>query len=169
MEINNVLKNPYALEYLAELGGAQSIDVVSILAKSGELDEFKLSETLSQDIKAVRKVLYRLHNEKVVSFKRKKDQETGWTVYIWKLELERFVDILQKRRVEALVELEEKLMFEKKNQFFKCVNGCSRMPFDKAFELEFKCPECNKQLNFIDNSKIVVQLEKYVSRLKVAG
>ncbi len=169
MEINAVLKNPYALEYLAELGGAQSIDLVSLLAKNGELDEFKLSEMLTQDIKAVRKVLYRLHNEKVVSFKRKKDQETGWTVYIWRLELERLIEVLHRRRVEALVKLEENLMFEKKNQFFRCVNGCSRMPFDKAFELEFKCSECGKQLNFIDNSNIVMQLEKYVSRLKIAG
>ena len=169
MEIGNVLRNPYALEYLAELGGAQSIDIVSLLAKNGELDEFKLSELLTQDIKAVRKILYRLHNEKVVSFKRKKDQETGWTVYIWKLEFGKLLELLNKRKIEAVVELEEKLMFEKENQFFRCVNGCTRLPFDKSFELEFKCPECGKQLNFIDNSKIVMQLERYISKMRVAG
>jgi transcription initiation factor TFIIE subunit alpha len=169
MEIKSVLRNPYALEFLAELGGAQSIDIVGLLAKNGELDEFKLSELLTHDIKAVRKILYRLHNEKIVSFKRKKDQETGWTVYIWKLELKKLRILLEKKKVDALIDLEEKLIFEKENQFFRCVNGCSRLPFDKAFELEFKCHECGKQLNFIDNSKIVMQLERYVSRMRVAG
>jgi len=167
--MNSLLQNQYALEYLAELGGAQSIDVVHLLAKNGELDEFKLSEHLGQDIKAIRRILYRLHNERVVSFKRKKDQETGWTVYIWKLETVKLLNLLERRRMDALDKLEEKLNFEKENQFFRCVNGCSRLPFDTAFEVEFKCPECEGKLNFIDNSRIVKQLEKYVKQLRVAG
>ena len=169
MKLNSLLRNPYALEYLAELGGAKSVDIVTLLEKNGELDEFKLSELLTQDIKSVRKILYRLHNEKVVSFKRKKDQDTGWTVYIWRLETSRLVQLLNKRKEKAIQDLEEKLFFEKNNQFFRCVNGCTRVPFDKAFELGFKCPECKEQLNFVDNSRIVNQLEEYVSQLKIAG
>jgi len=169
MEVSSILRNPYALEFLADLGGAQSIDVVHLLAKNGELDEFKLSEHMGQDIKAVRKILYRLHTEKVVSFKRKKDQETGWTVYIWKLEPTKLVTLLQKRKTDAIQELEGKLHFEKSNQFFRCTNGCNRLPFDKAFELEFQCPECENKLNFVDNTQIVSQLEKYVTQLRIAG
>lgn len=169
MKIGPLLRNPYALEFLAELGGAQSIDIVNLLANKGELDEFKLSDLMKQDIKAVRKILYRLHTEKVVSFTRKKDKETGWTVYIWKLEPDKLTNLMENRKTDALSKLEEKLTLERSNQFFTCVNGCSRMPFDKAFEVEFKCPECSGQLNFIDNAKIVNQLERYIKQLRVAG
>ena len=70
--------NPYSREYLAELGGAKSIDIVGLLGKCKEIDEFKLADKLKMDVKAIRRVLYKLYEKKLVSFRKTRDEERGW-------------------------------------------------------------------------------------------
>jgi len=157
--------NLYMQEFLAELGGARSIDIVGILRRRKEVDEFKLASLLKMDVKAIRKILYRLYEKKLVSFRKRRDDEKGWYIYIWKLVPNKLDQMMGERRTDAVNELRHRLEYEKNNQFFKCNNGCLRVTFDKAFEMAFVCPECNGKLEFFDNTAVVNQLKKYVSQV----
>lgn len=156
--------NPYSREYLAELGGAKSIDIVGLLGKCKEIDEFKLADKLKMDVKAIRRVLYKLYEKKLVSFRKTRDEERGWYIYIWRLEKGKLGELLDKKKEDAIDTIRCQLNYEQSSQFFKCENGCMRVPFEKAFEMAFVCPDCKSKLEFFDNTAIVQQLKKYISK-----
>ncbi len=162
--------NPYSKEYLAELGGAKSIDIVGLLKRHKEIDEFKLADKLKMDVKSIRKILYKLYEKKLVSFRKTRDEERGWYIYIWRLEKHKLGELLEKRKDEAIDTLRAQLSYEKTNQFFKCQNGCMRVPFERAFEFAFLCPDCKGKLDFFDNTIIVRQLRRYITQsAKIGG
>lgn len=157
-------ENPYAQELLAELGGAKSIDLVGLLKKHKEVDEFKLADRLKMDVKAVRKILYRLYEKKLVSFRKMKDETRGWHVYFWRLEPGKIGRLMAERKEKSVGNLRGQLDYEKGNQFYKCENGCIRVVFDKAFEHNFVCNECGGKLAFFDNATIIKQLREYINQ-----
>ncbi len=157
-------ENPYAQELLAELGGAKSIDIVTLLKRHKEVDEFRLADRLKMDVKAVRRILYRLYENKLVSFRKMKDETRGWHVYFWRLEHGRIGKLMGDRKEKSLGNLREQLEHERNNQFYKCQNGCVRVVFEKAFENNFVCNECSGKLAFFDNSTIIKQIREYVNQ-----
>ncbi len=166
MESNKLLNNPTVIDLLAEIGGANSVDLAEVLALENELDEFSIAERLGMDVKMVRKILYKLYDKRLVRFKRIKDPATGWYIYLWKFDWERLKSLIEKRRREKIRELRKKLEYEKQHQFFVCENGCVRVTFEEAMEHGFVCPYCGGKLVFYDNSKIIAQLEEHLKALE---
>lgn len=160
--------NPYTLEFLSDVGGAKSIDVVKMLSKKKEVDEFKLAEKLKMNVKAIRRILYRLYDKKLVSFRKTRDKDRGWYIYIWRLEHEKMTNLLENRKETAIMDLKGQLNYEANNQFFRCESGCMRLTFENAFELEFVCPECGGKLHHFDNEVIVEKLKRYIEEMEVA-
>lgn len=162
---NHQLRNaPYLREFLAELGGVKSIDIVGILEKRKEIDEFKLANMMKMDVKSIRKILYRLYERKLVSFRKTRDEQRGWYIYIWRLEPSKLKELMKERKSDALDNLKKQLEYEKSSQFFKCKNGCIRVSFDKAVETSFVCPECGNKLDFFDNSSVIKQMKQYIEQ-----
>ncbi len=155
---------------LAKVAGANSVDIIGELDQESEMDEFSLAERLGMDVKTVRKILYKLYDSRLVKFRRIKDEETGWYIYLWKFENEKLKGLVEKMRRERVQNLHERLDYEKNNQFFMCDSGCIRVPFDRAMEMGFTCQHCGASMNFVDNSHIIDQLEKQLSEIeKVIG
>ena len=151
---------------LAELVGANSLDIVSELINENELDEFSLAERLGMDVKMVRKILYKLYDQRLVRFRRIKDEETGWYIYLWKFDENRLKSLIERVRREKVKKIREQLEYEKSHQFFMCENGCTRLTFEEAMENGFVCPHCGSKLEFFDNSKIIKQLEEHLKELE---
>ncbi len=162
-----VNQSPHLVEFLSDVGGAKSIDVVQQLFKKDEIDEFRLAETLDMSVKSIRRILYRLYDKKLVSFRKTRDKKRGWYIYIWRLEEERLTNLLEERKKRAISELRSQLEYEANNQFFKCEFGCIRANFEEAFEMEFVCPECGGKLHHFDNQPIVDQLRKYIDNMEM--
>jgi transcription initiation factor TFIIE subunit alpha len=97
---------------------------------------------------------------------RTKDKEIGWYIYTWKLDLGRIYDIIVARKQRVLEELQEQLEFETTNVFFHCATDQCKVPFDIAAENNFACPHCQASMDHLDNQKIVVGLEKQITKLE---
>jgi len=162
------LENPVITDVLARVVGANSLDVIAELAAERELDDFSLAERLGMDVKTVRKILYKLYDHRLVRFRRIKDEETGWYIYIWSFDEDKLQSLVEKVRRERIKTLRRKLEYERENQFFACENGCLRVTFDKAMELGFVCPHCGGKMVFFDNSKLVEQLERQLKEIERA-
>jgi transcription initiation factor IIE alpha subunit len=67
-------------EVTSQLIGDDVIQVTDILHNKRDVSEFVLAEKLDMDINGVRNMLYRLHNENMVTFTKKKDYTKGWYV-----------------------------------------------------------------------------------------
>ena len=146
--------------------GEDAIPVVRYLKNNKNISEFKIAEVIKKEVNATRNILYRLYENNLVSFMRKKDKQKGWYIYYWTFDQKRvkyFVVYLKKKK---LAKYKERIKREKIGNFFACRNKCIRLNFDQATDFEFKCPECGIVLDQDDNSKTIEKLEKDADALE---
>lgn len=160
-----LIGNPEADSILLETVGEEGLDVVQCLIDKEETDE-NISETTGLRLNTVRKVLYKLYDNRLASYVRTKDREIGWYTYTWKLDLGKMTDIVQVRKKNVLDELNRRLEFEKNHVFFSCNDDDLKFSFDKATESSFRCPNCDSQLEFVDNQPNISKLENRINRIE---
>ncbi|MBC7100851.1 transcription factor E [Methanothermobacter tenebrarum] len=154
--INNTLIQELIHEIVNEEEG---VPVVECLMRGSITDE-EIAEKTSLKLNTVRRILYKLYDAGIASYKRSKDPETQWYTYTWKFESEKLEKIMKKRNREIVENLKELLAFEENNMFFACKNGHYRYTFDEAAENNFRCPECHEKLEYMDNSEIIQEIKE---------
>jgi len=151
--------------------GSDGMDLYQLLKEKDNRSEFEIAELLDIDIKLVRRNLYKLYNNNLVSFTRKKDKTKGWYIYYWTLKKENIKHAYIKRLKAQLEKLEELRDNETGQLYYACPPTCDigsvRLDFDSAMEYEFHCPECGILLNQEDTESRVAQLEKKIEEIKV--
>jgi len=138
-----------------------SISIVKCLLE-GKITDEEISEEIELRLNIVRKILYRLYDAGLASYKRSKDPETQWYTYSWKFEKDKVIDTITKKFEENSREMEESLAYEEDNMFFTCINGC-RYNFEEASEYNFVCPECETTLEYQDNSSLITELKEQMN------
>jgi transcription initiation factor TFIIE subunit alpha len=155
------------LKVAEALGEEDAIKLIDTLKGSEEITDDEIANKTGIRLNLVRKILYKLYDHSLVSLRRTRDPKTGWFVFHWRLQpdqLEGFI-LSQKRRV--LEKLNTRLEFEKNHDFYYCnTPGCTRVPFEEAVELVFKCPTCGKPLMHYENASIMLALTKRVEQLR---
>jgi transcription initiation factor TFIIE subunit alpha len=153
---------------IGEIGGDEAVKVAVALANEDETTDEKIAGSTGMRLNAVRKVLYRLHENHLASYRRTRDNNTGWFVYFWKLNPEKISDLVRDRKRLALRKLKERLSYEKDHIFFHCGNEqCPRCTFDEAVELSFQCSTCKRPLQFYGNNGLIAVLEDNIRKLEV--
>ena len=151
-------------EIILPILNEEGLPLVTQLYGKENVSEFDLAKDTKLDIKVVRKMLYLLYNNNLVSFNRKKDKEKGWYIYYWTLIPDNVRFIYFKRKREQLIRLNEKLEAEEKELFFICPKECVRLTFDQGMDFEFHCPECGDLLNQDESN--VKNISKINNRIK---
>lgn len=60
-----------------------------------------------------------------------------------------------------------RLDYERGHDFYFCYTPeCERLTFEDAMEYVFKCPTCDKLLQYFDNQKVRVALENKIRQLE---
>ena len=151
-------------EIILPILNEEGLPLVTQLYGKENVSEFDLAKDTKLDIKVVRKMLYLLYNNNLVSFNRKKDKEKGWYIYYWTLIPDNVRFIYFKRKREQLIRLNEKLEAEEKELFFICPKECVRLTFDQGMDFEFHCPECGDLLNQDESN--IKNISKINNRIK---
>ncbi len=147
------------------IGEEDGITVVQCLINGITTDD-EIAEKTDLRLNVVRKVLYKLYDAGLASYKRSKDPQTQWYTYSWKFEEDRIFDIMKKRKENIFRELRECLEYEKNNIFFICKNNGCRYNYETAAENNFTCPDCGSTLEFQDNSAVIKELEGKIHLLE---
>ena len=134
-------------EVIIGILGEESLPLIDQLSGKENVSEFELATKTKKDIKIIRKMLYLLYNNSLVSFIRKKDKNKGWYIYYWTLLPEGIKFLYIKKKKELLQKLARQLEEESKELFFICPNKCVRLNFDQGMDFEFHCPECGQLIN----------------------
>ncbi|MCK9152220.1 transcription factor E [Methanobacterium alcaliphilum] len=145
-----------------------SITIVDCLIKGKVTDE-EIAEETELRLNIVRRVLYKLYDAGLASYKRSKDPETQWYTYTWKFEEERVEEMITKRHGEIVANLKSILEFEENNMFFACKTNDCRCTFDEASENGFICPKCDGEMEYMDNSPIIAQIKEELSLYENSG
>ena len=160
------LSNKLVHDVVSEVAGEDVVTLVRVLKNKKNVSEFKLADSIKQEVNKTRNMLYRLYDSNLVSFVRRKDKKKGWYIYYWTFNLKRVKYLaldLKKKKLEAL---KERLVREKAGQFYVCGDACIRLDFEQAMNFEFKCPECGKLIEMEDNTEKIKKIEVDIKKLK---
>ena len=96
-----------------------NLPIVEALIDGIETDE-EIAKKTGIKLNIVRKILYRLYDMGLASYKRSKDPETQWFTYSWKFETDEVISRIRKDSEKYLKMLNDELEREENNMFF-CV------------------------------------------------
>lgn len=153
-------------ELILEVAGEDGMRIIDFVRNKTDTSEFVISEKLDIEIHLARTLLYKLLDYNLTTFNRRKDKEKGWYICYWNFHPEQILHTYNKLKREKIDKLNERLSKEQENHFFMCVNACTRMPFEKAVDFEFKCPECGELMNQQDNSRTIEFLKESIQELR---
>ncbi|MEM2109167.1 MAG: transcription factor [Candidatus Odinarchaeota archaeon] len=165
--MNSVTKDKRFNSIIEDLDGEIDMNVVGLLKDDEEVTDEYISQKTGLKLNIVRKVLYKLYDTHVASYRRERDKNTGWYIYYWRLNPAKIYDVVYRRKISVLKLLEERLKYEREHQFYQCEKDENiRLTFEEAMEAMFKCPHCNGQLVFKDNKKLISSLSAKIDELK---
>jgi transcription initiation factor TFIIE subunit alpha len=142
-----------------------NLPIVESLIDGVETDE-EIANRTGIKLNIVRRILYKLYDMGLASYKRSKDPETQWFTYTWKFDKEEVINHIIKDSEEYLKLLNDELEREENNMFFVCPQGHVRLDFDVASDYEFMCPACGDELQFQDNAEIITQLKEDIEMVE---
>jgi transcription initiation factor TFIIE subunit alpha len=163
----SALRDEQLKQYILDKTGDHGIAVAKLLEELGEATDTDIAERLGEKPSHVRKVLYDLYEARIAEYYQKKDKETGWQTFHWRLNPENALRTLEHTRRKHLEELEHKLRYEEDHQFFVCKDHPrDRLGFEQASEVGFRCPSCDHTLEAEDKKPILQALKWQIESLK---
>ena len=130
-----------------------TFDEIIDCLKNGYTTDEEISEKINCKLNIVRKILYKLYDMRLASYKRDKDKETQWYTYDWRFNENEYKKLEFNLASSELERLNSELEYEENNMFFVCPFGHYRLDFEDASTVEFLCPECDVDLEFEDNQE----------------
>ena len=139
-----------------------TFDEIIDCLKNGYSTDEEISEKISCKLNIVRKILYKLYDMRLASYKRDKDKETQWYTYDLKSNENEYKKFEFDLASSELKRLNDELDYEVNNMFFVCPFGHYRLDFEDASTVEFLCPECDVDLEFDDNQEKINRIKEEI-------
>jgi len=152
---------------VAEIAGAHASGLVDFLYGKKNVNEFLIAKKLKLTINQTRNVLYRLADEGVVSFIRKKDKKKGgWYTYFWTLNIGKGLFKLREHITRNIENLRNQLNLKKTERFYHCVNCNIESNEESALLHQYTCPECGEVLQLKDRGKEIEEMERTLAKFE---
>ncbi len=145
LRIDGLLENLTFADFISKNVGKKAINVIKLL-DAPQTDE-KIAADLGVKINEVRRILNVLDSYGVARYDTNKDSK-GWLTFKWYLDGEKLTELHQ----TALTAKSEngRALPDNCNDFFYCGKCYEEakviLPFDAAYETQFKCEGCGKPL-----------------------
>ena len=165
MAFEELLEDPVIQKYLHELVGPKGMPVAAA-PPDGEVTDEELAEELGLELNDVRRALFILYENDLASYRRLRDEDSGWLTYLWTFEYDKIPEKLEEEMHRLLEALEEREQYEKDNEFYLCEVCGIRFEFDEAMDFGFECPECGSPVDAMENTGLVDAMEDRVADLR---
>jgi len=163
-----LIGNPTTREFFIQKIGEEGLALIRILLKGRKyVSEFVLAEHSGIYVNTVRSLLYKLYEDKVVSYTRKREKSRGWYIYSWMIHPNRLFEILTKKKRLEIKKLKSKLEAPAKEQRFYCKKCDVKLLFSAAIEYNFSCPNCYEPMKVFSEKKINIQNKKLINQLEM--
>ncbi|MBQ9024991.1 MAG: transcription factor [Methanobrevibacter sp.] len=162
--INNSIVNDF-LEGIVDEDDLKNVKaIIEALIEGIETDE-AIHEKTGIKLNTVRKLLYKLHDASIATYKRNKDPETQWFTYTWKFDKEEYVEKITDFYTNRLNERQEALDNLENNLYFVCCMDQEHFKGDytESSEYEFYCPVCDYELEPYDAKKEKTLLKRRIT------
>jgi transcription initiation factor IIE alpha subunit len=152
--LDRLLNNQRATEYLTKNVSKMAVDVIGMLV-TPKTDEF-LAEQLAMKINAIRRILNIMQGYGITNYYISKNTK-GWLSFAWYINTNKLGPFLD--YIEGM-EKEKSIVNEGCNDYFVC-ESCYKtdrfiFTFDSAFESNFKCNNCNRNLSRMNKEEVTL-------------
>ena len=165
MAFEDLLEDPVVQTYLHELVGPRGMPVAAA-PPDGEVTDEELAEDLGLELNDVRRALFILYENDLASYRRLRDEDSGWLTYLWTFEYESIPNNLRDEMHRLLEALEERRKYERNNEFYLCEVDSLRFEFGEAMEFGFECPQCGSALESMDNDRLIDAMDERIGELR---
>jgi transcription initiation factor TFIIE subunit alpha len=165
MAFEELLEDPVVQKYLHELVGPTGMPVAAA-PPDGEVTDEELAERLGLELNDVRRALFILYENDLATYRRLRDEDSGWLTYLWTFEYENIPANLEEEMDRLLDALEERREYELENEFYLCEVCSLRFEFGEALERGFECPECGSPLESMENTHLVDAMQQRIEDLR---
>jgi transcription initiation factor TFIIE subunit alpha len=165
MAFEELLEDPVVQKYLHELVGPAGMQVAAA-PPDGEVTDEELAERLGLELNDVRRALFILYENDLASYRRLRDEDSGWLTYLWTFHYENVPGNLREEMERLLESLEERREYEVDNEFYLCEVCAIRFEFAEAMDLGFECPECGSQLEGMENTHLIEAMDARIADLR---
>ncbi|MFW6017266.1 MAG: transcription factor E [Halapricum sp.] len=165
MAFEDLLEDPVIQKYLHELVGPKGMPVAAA-PPDGEVTDEELAEELGLELNDVRRALFILYENDLASYRRLRDEDSGWLTYLWTFEYENIPEQLEREMHRLLDGLEERRDYEFEHEFYLCETCGIRFEFGEAMDFGFECPECGSQLDAMENTMLLDAMEERIEQLR---
>ncbi len=149
------------------IAGSNADKMVEVLYDKKNVNEFLIAKKLNVTINQARNSLYKLADEGIVYFNRKKDSKSGgWYTYFWTLDEEKCLAYYSNRLLKDISAIESSLNSKKTTRFYFCKTCSLEMSEEQALLQEFTCPECGTVFELKDSADGIKDGERQVLKLK---
>lgn len=159
------LDNPVIQGLLMNLVGEEGMAVILNMPEDEVTDE-DVANLTNVPLNIVRRTLYILFENRLATYRRERNKDSGWLTYLWHLDLSGINDLLDSEIKKLVRNLQTKFDFEDKNMFYVCKDNCGRFVFDMVAEIDFLCPNCGEDVVFEDNEIVKECIAKRIQELK---
>ena len=149
------------------LGSEDYVRVARALLNNENATDEEIASATGLKINTVRKVLYDLFGRTLISGVRVRDLKRGWFVYRWRAQRDQVDGFIETQKKKAMERLNHRLQYEEQHEFYFCGSeSCTRLTFEQAMEVLFKCPTCNGSLNLVDISELKQSLRWKIEQIQ---
>jgi transcription initiation factor TFIIE subunit alpha len=165
MAFEELLNDPVIQKYLHELVGPTGMPVAAA-PPDGEVTDEELAEELGLELNDVRRALFILYENDLASYRRLRDEDSGWLTYLWTFHYDNIPEKLEDEMHSLLEALEERRQYEADNEFYLCPEESLRFEFGEAMEYGFECPNCGTGLESMNNDRLVEAMDERIEALR---
>ncbi len=165
-----MIDNPIVQEFLMDItnNDEHTFQIIECIL-NGTTSDLDISEETEILLTTVRKILYKLHDAGIATYKKAKDPKTNVDISIWNFDEQKMLNIITKKYENISDDIEKSILYEKENMFFACKTNGHRYIFERASTVNFICPKCGESLEFQDNSNTIAELIKEKDKCKSIG
>ena len=152
---------------VTNIAGQGAEKLIDLLYNKKNVNEFLIAKKLNLTINQTRNILYRLADNGLISFIRKKDKKKGgWYTYFWTLKTEKSLSKYKDKIEEEIIKLREHLKKRETKRFFYCPNCDLEYNEEEALQNDYTCPECGETLEMKESEEILTNLKGEIEKLK---
>ena len=153
-------------EVIGEITGKPASEIVDLLFGKKDVNEFLIAKKLKLTINQTRNILYKLSDNGIVSFTRKKDKRKGWYIYFWTLDILKSLELLENKLLKEIKHQGEQLKSRKTKRFYFCKTCNVEVGEETALLNNFTCLECGQIYSLAENDKIIKEIENKINKLR---
>jgi transcription initiation factor TFIIE subunit alpha len=165
MAYEDLLEDPVIQKYLHELVGPTGMPVAAS-PPDGEVTDEELAEEIGLELNDVRRALFILYENDLATYRRLRDEDSGWLTYLWTFEYDNIPERLEDEMHRLLEALRARREYEQDHEFYLCETDSIRFEFGEAMDFGFQCPQCGGELVSMGNEGLVDAIDTRIESLE---